>query len=170
VLCGVNPIPVTVAARPRRSDPPSCFSVRYRAFPWFSTPTDFSSSRVVLATPNSIFSQSLLLRPVPVYHSDFLPARGPALLVSVVAHRVEFSSRFFFAARDFLSALGFPLLDFPPRVFVSCSCLSIPWQERAVCSLLLLVDFSLSGSAATARSRNSVSVSRCCSWMHEFAV
>jgi hypothetical protein len=113
VLCGVNPIPVTVAARPRRSDPPSCFSVRYRAFPWFSTPTDFSSSRVVLATPNSIFSQSLLLRPVPVYHSDFLPARGPALLVSVVAHRVEFSSRFFFCRarfpfRPWLSALGFP--------------------------------------------------------------
>jgi hypothetical protein len=170
VLCGVNPIPVTVAAGPADLILLRVFLFAIVLFLGFRRrqisvhlglcwppPIRFSLSRCCCAR-----SQSTIL--------IFFPREVPRSLFRWSRTESNSVPGFFFAARDFLSALSFPLLDFPPRVFVSCSCLSIPWQERAVCSLLLLVDFSLSGSAATARSRNSVSVSRCCSWMHEFAV
>jgi hypothetical protein len=110
VLCGgMNPIPVTVAAHPRRSKPPSRFSIRYCAFPWCLAPAEFSSSRVVLTTPNSIFSRSLLPSPVPVHCSDFLPMLDPALLVLVVTLRFSFPPCVFVLRRvEFISGFCLP--------------------------------------------------------------
>jgi hypothetical protein len=117
----MNPIPVTVAAHPRRSKPPSRFSIRYCAFPWCLAPAEFSSSRVVLTTPNSIFSRSLLPSPVPVHCSDFLPMLDPALLVLVVTLRFSFPPCVFVLRRvEFIS--GFCL----PRVFISHRVSSFP--------------------------------------------